>query len=371
MHRSINIDNFENARANLFPEVSIQPKTREAFLRVPRIDFINRFKVLGNSSWVSCCHADIAYNIINSDRSLMIAGENTVISTASQPSLIWLMLDLLCVESGMVVYEFGTGSGWSTALTAQLVGHNGAVYSSEIEESLAHEAAVRIARLDLQQVTIKCTAGDFDWAGRDADRIIYTTSAASPHDSSLKRASPQCKAVFVFQCIGLADAIVSANREGNSYVSEKIVPCYFLPMRAHSGEPAVEASKVGAPSSYRTIDWDAPKPFLVTDFAHWLNVNWSSLPASNSLTLRQERYRSLILARANSACLKLSSDCIEAECDFDEVEIVESWLRRWVADGAPSVLDYRLTISKPPRGAPLPRHTELRNDWHFSWTRVN
>ena len=365
------VSEFEKARIRLSPNVPILPRTKSAFLNTPRIRFIERFKPSIGAAWVDAASDKGAIEIINSDRSLIISGDDETVSTASQPSLVWLMLDLLRIECGMVVYEIETGTGWSTALAGQLVGHDGAVYSSEIEEMLAHQATLRMIRFGMPQVIIKCTAGDFEWADRYADRIIYTASTFSPHESTIARSTEQCNAVFVFQRIGLADAIVSANRHRDSFVSDKIVPCFFLSMRKNTGDLRADDDQKTATVSHKLIDWNLSGTFSVSDFVHWLGLSWNTLSGSSKLTFRRERYHSLILANFNSGYLRLSSNNIEVVGDFDDVDIVRLWWHQWVAAGAPSVLDYRLTISKPPRGAPLPRRTELRNDWHFSWIRVN
>lgn len=362
---------FERGRIRLCPDVPILPTTRSAFLNTPRIKFIDRFKASIDSAWVEAGIDKSAVAIINSDRSLIIAGDGQTVSTASQPSLVWLMLDLLRVEPAMVVYEVGTGTGWSTALTAQLVGLDGAVYSSEVEEELARKASLRMINYGIPQVTINCTAGDFNWADKVADRIIYTASAFSPHESTFARSTEQCNAVFVFQRIGLADAIVSANRHRDSFISERIVPCFFLSMRETAGELSPDDDQKTAPVSRKLVELNLSGLYPIGDFVHWLGLNWNTLLGTSKLAFRRERYHSLIVANSNSGYVRLSPDSIEVVGDFDEVDVVRSWWHQWVAAGAPSVLDYRLTISKPPRGAPLPRHTELRNDWHFSWTRVN
>lgn len=51
--------------------------------------------------------------------------------TNSQPSTVASMLDLLGVEPGMKVLDVGSGSGWTTALLAELVGPQGRVIGVE------------------------------------------------------------------------------------------------------------------------------------------------------------------------------------------------------------------------------------------------
>ena len=366
------VDEIERQRTELYYDIPSLASTRSAFLATPRVAFISRFKSSINSPWIDAGEDDSILTAIDSDRSLIIAGNHFTTSTSSQPSLVWLMLDLLCIEVGMAVYEIGTGSGWSTALAAHLVGQSGVVYSSEVESSLALAASARMQKFGLSQIKIKCTAGDFDWADRDADRVIYTTSTFSPHETTIERSSANSRAIFIFQRIGLSDAIISARREGNSFVSEQIVPCYFLPMRKYSEQPFTEdvnEDEVRA-QDYRLIEVNRHRSFFISDFAHWLRMNWNDLTGIREVALRSSRYHSSLVSNSSSGCIRLLQDCIDVIGDFDKVDCVRSWLRQWMSDGAPSVLDYKFTISRPVHYVVPPSGTEFRNNWLFTWSRV-
>src|SRR3954463_9524122 len=56
--------------------------------------------------------------------------------TNSQPRTVADMLRLLEVRPGMKVLDVGSGSGWTTALLAHLVGAQGEVIGVELEPSL-------------------------------------------------------------------------------------------------------------------------------------------------------------------------------------------------------------------------------------------
>jgi protein-L-isoaspartate(D-aspartate) O-methyltransferase len=51
--------------------------------------------------------------------------------TISQPAVVAFMLELLDVQSGQNVLDVGSGSGWTTALLAHIVGENGKVTAME------------------------------------------------------------------------------------------------------------------------------------------------------------------------------------------------------------------------------------------------
>lgn len=75
--------------------------------------------------------------------------------TISQPYVVALMAEALEIGPGDRVLEVGAGSGYAAAVLARLAGE---VFAVERHESLAREAAERLARLGFANVRV--TAGD-------------------------------------------------------------------------------------------------------------------------------------------------------------------------------------------------------------------
>ncbi len=65
--------------------------------------------------------------------------------TSSQPSTVARMLAMLDVPVGARVLDVGSGSGWTTALLAHLVGPTGSVLGVELEPDLAAWGAANVA----------------------------------------------------------------------------------------------------------------------------------------------------------------------------------------------------------------------------------
>ncbi len=74
------------------------------------------------------------------DHPLPIGNEQTI----SQPYIVAIMLEALNLAPSEIVLEVGTGSGYLTALLAELCGH---VYSIELHESLASRSRMTLQRL--------------------------------------------------------------------------------------------------------------------------------------------------------------------------------------------------------------------------------
>lgn len=63
--------------------------------------------------------------------------ELTAGQTCSQPTTVRTMLALLAPDVGDAVLDVGSGSGWTTALLAHLIGPTGSVHGVELREDLA------------------------------------------------------------------------------------------------------------------------------------------------------------------------------------------------------------------------------------------
>ena len=79
--------------------------------------------------------------------------------TISQPYIVARMTEQLLIGKPNSVLEIGTGSGYQTAVLAQLVNH---VYSVERIKTLQYQAKRRLQRLDLHNVSTRHGDG---WAG--------------------------------------------------------------------------------------------------------------------------------------------------------------------------------------------------------------
>jgi protein-L-isoaspartate(D-aspartate) O-methyltransferase len=98
-------------------------------------------------------------------------------ATISQPYIVALMTELLQPEMQHRVLEIGTGSGYQTAILAQLVGE---VYSIEIVPDLVRAADKTLRELGYSNVTVRQGDGYKGWPEEAPfDGIIVT---AAPHE---------------------------------------------------------------------------------------------------------------------------------------------------------------------------------------------
>ncbi|HEX6504128.1 MAG TPA: protein-L-isoaspartate(D-aspartate) O-methyltransferase [Terriglobales bacterium] len=105
------------------------------------------------------------------DHPLPIGQEQTI----SQPYIVALMLQYLAIEPLDVVLEIGTGSGYQTALLAEL---GARVYSIERHQSLALSSAAVLRGLGYGNVTVLISDGNHGLAEHAPyDRIIVSAAA--------------------------------------------------------------------------------------------------------------------------------------------------------------------------------------------------
>lgn len=107
--------------------------------------------------------------------------ENTALpigsgQTISQPYMVARMTELLALSPHSRVLEIGTGSGYQTAILANLVNH---VYSVERIKSLQWQARRRLKQLDLHNVSTRHGDGWLGWQARAPFDAIIVTAAPS------------------------------------------------------------------------------------------------------------------------------------------------------------------------------------------------
>ena len=153
-----------------------------AFRHVPRHLFVQRFyvgdeksgweQVEHDSSRAQAEHLETIY----SDAALVTRLEGNVpTSSTSQPSLMAGMLELLELRPGMRVLEIGAGTGYNSALMAELVGDPSLVTTMDIQEDVADDARRNLSQAGYPGISVMYQDG-FEGAPESApfDRIVAT-----------------------------------------------------------------------------------------------------------------------------------------------------------------------------------------------------
>ncbi|MGV0101394.1 methyltransferase domain-containing protein, partial [Streptomyces californicus] len=141
------------------------PVWEAAFRGVPRHTFLPGTVWVGEDlvecdreaapvDWLRHAYADTAVVTQVNDGGTAAPGERWASSSASAPSIVFRMLDLLDVRPGHRVLEIGTGTGWNAALLAHRLGP-GRVTTVEVDPALAARAAARLEDAGLGVRTVR------------------------------------------------------------------------------------------------------------------------------------------------------------------------------------------------------------------------
>lgn len=99
--------------------------------------------------------------------------------TCSQPSLVALMLDELCIEPGNRILEIGSGCGYAAAIASRLCGLRGVVYACEIIAGLVELMKANIGN-NYENLDIIQGDGSRGFPGlAPFDRIFLSAGVAS------------------------------------------------------------------------------------------------------------------------------------------------------------------------------------------------
>lgn len=118
------------------------------------------------------------------DSALPIGHDQTI----SQPFIVAYMTELLQIEKQHRVLEIGTGSGYQSAILAELSDH---VYSVEIVPALAARAAQTLRELGYSAVSVKQRDGYRGWPDHAPyDRVIVTAAPPEVPDALVDELAP-------------------------------------------------------------------------------------------------------------------------------------------------------------------------------------
>lgn len=145
----------------------VDSQIRSRGIRDPRV--LKAMETVPRHVFVDEGLADQAYN----DNPLPIGERQTI----SQPYIVALMTEAMELKGREKVLEIGTGSGYQTAILAQLADQ---VFSIERLASLAAQARKILDALNYYKVAIRVGDGTYGWKEESPfDAIIVTAGAPS------------------------------------------------------------------------------------------------------------------------------------------------------------------------------------------------
>jgi protein-L-isoaspartate(D-aspartate) O-methyltransferase len=167
--------------------------------------------------------------------------DGAAVSSASQPSVVAMMLEQLAVEPGMRVLEIGAGTGYNAALLNELVGPAGQVVTIDIEPGVTTAAREHLAAAGHENVHV-VTADGADGAPNEApfDRVIATTGVWDIPTTWWEQLAKDGRMVIPLRWRGLTRSLALDYADGH-LVARDVRLCGFIPMQGQEqeGEKAV------------------------------------------------------------------------------------------------------------------------------------
>jgi protein-L-isoaspartate(D-aspartate) O-methyltransferase len=133
------------------------------------------------------------------------------------------------------VLEIGTGSGYQTAVLAELAGH---VFSIERHERLSSQAAQRLRELGLTNCSFRVSDGTLGWPQEAPfDRIMVTAATRECPPSLFSQLAEGGVLVGPF---GLGDyqSLQVIRKAGSRALTQDVTGCRFVPLIGTEGESA-------------------------------------------------------------------------------------------------------------------------------------
>lgn len=153
--------------------------------------------------------------------------------TISQPLTVAFMLELLNPQPGNRVLDVGSGSGWTTALLAHVVGPRGHVYAIERIPELHRFGQRNVAKFGFGHVTMVCGDGSVGLPEHAPfDRIQVAAAAGQVPQPLLDQLAVGGRMVIPTQ----ADDLRLVVRKSNNRYDTKVYPGFvFVPFIEEQG----------------------------------------------------------------------------------------------------------------------------------------
>jgi protein-L-isoaspartate(D-aspartate) O-methyltransferase len=162
------------------------------------------------------------------DNALLIGHDQTI----SQPFIVAFMTEQLRPQPTDRVLEIGTGTGYQTAILAELVKE---VYTIEIIEPLAKDASARLARLGYNNAHVKVGDGYQGWPEVAPVDAIIVTCAPDKVPQPLTQQLKEGGRMIIPVGNGLDQQLFLLEKKDGQMAQRAILPVRFVQM---TGEAA-------------------------------------------------------------------------------------------------------------------------------------
>lgn len=152
--------------------------------------------------------------------------------TISQPFIVALMTESLGLKGTEKILEIGTGSGYQTAILAEL---GRRIFSIERVTTLSNRARKVLYRMAYNNVTLRIGDGSLGWPEEvPFDAIIVTASAPEIPKAYLDQLAEN--GVLVIPCgTETNQSLIRVRKQAGKFLEEKLTECRFVKLYGQYG----------------------------------------------------------------------------------------------------------------------------------------
>jgi protein-L-isoaspartate(D-aspartate) O-methyltransferase len=152
--------------------------------------------------------------------------------TMSQPYIVALMTELLELKGEERVLEIGTGSGYQTAILAEL---SGKVFTVERVKRLADNARATLDRLGYRSVAIKVYDGTYGWKDMGPFDAVMVTAGAPDVPAPLIAQLREGGRMVIPVGERSGQTLLKIVKTPEGPVTQRSIPCVFVPLIGNHG----------------------------------------------------------------------------------------------------------------------------------------
>ena len=162
------------------------------------------------------------------DRPLPIEMQQTI----SQPYIVALMTESLKLTPTDKVLEIGTGSGYQTAVLAEICN---SVHTVELLPELLESATELLERLGYRNIVAKIDDGTLGWPEHQPYDAIIVTAGAPHLPQPLLAQLAEGGRLVIPVGNSLSQSLKKIVRRSDGFWEEQLLQCQFVPLRGEHG----------------------------------------------------------------------------------------------------------------------------------------
>ena len=333
---------------------------RQALFKVPRHLFIEQYYDGEGPDGIVHVESPTPtaeqLSAIYSNRGMMIRKDPH--SAASQPSLIFCMLNDLQLTHGLKVLEIGTGSGWNAGLIAYSVGDERLVHSIDLQADLVEKARKHLSAAGFNGVNLRAGDGGLGWEAETFDRIIVTVGSPDIPPAWIESLTEGGILVMPLKTRGAGDPILRLHKQGNTLTGSFTQWAGFMDLQGNFKSPTEDPLEPTSDSVVERLLQAEPTftplpAYVGSDCAFYLRLNGEPMETLWEYQGQRNTYSVLLDRELPALCVPRSvidpkpENRVDAYGDPQGVDRFIRGIEAWIELGSPKLTDYHIELIDP------------------------